>query len=299
MKTISGMLKQSHTNQRDVELLIAHVLGVTKEYVVAHPEHHLSWRQRIHLNILLKKRARDVPLAYLMGHKEFFGLDFDVNKHTLIPRPETELIVSLVLNKLKASVDQRPMTVIDIGTGSGCISISIANFIGRSRESTVKLYATDISKKTLHVAKRNAIKHDVNITFLHGNLLEPIAQQPKTLNHKASVIIIANLPYLSQEEFEQEPTIRHEPHAALVAADGGLSLYKKLLKQIHDLKRTFAQPITCLLEMNPSQVGPMKNISIKLWPRSLVSIHKDLSGTSRVLQIDLPSSTLDNYQQTC
>ena len=154
---------------------------------MAHPEYKLSGFKNWRLKKLKKMRAAGVPFAYLTGHKEFFGFDFLVNKHVLIPRPETELMVELVIDRLKTKDERREICLIDIGTGSGCVAIAIEQTLRRdalnaSRDgantlrdalnaSLPKFYAIDISRAALKVAKTNARKHNTNITFLQGHLL--------------------------------------------------------------------------------------------------------------------------------
>ncbi len=265
---------------------MAHVLGQTREYLIAHDDELVSPFQRWRLFRLLKKRKAGVPIAYLVGHKEFFGLDFLVNKHTLIPRPETELLVELALEEVKSQV-----SLVDIGTGSGCIPIAIAKSLSAYERARVQLIATDISQSALRVAKRNARRHDVAIQFLHGNLLEPflkkfIQTNSKTYNltpSPSTLVITANLPYLSEQQFDSEPSIQHEPKSALVAADNGLALYEELLKQLSD----FSLRTSAFFEIDPSQSEMMKELIKRYLPAASIEIKKDLAGRDRVVMLSV------------
>ncbi|KKS53992.1 MAG: Release factor glutamine methyltransferase, partial [Candidatus Magasanikbacteria bacterium GW2011_GWA2_42_32] len=147
-------------------------------------------KQISHFKKLIARRAKGEPIAYLIGHKEFYGLDFEINKNVLIPRPETELMVEEVVKK----IDRLKIILIDVGTGSGCIPIAILKTIKNT--ATIKCFAIDISPGAIATAKRNAKKHNVKIKFLHGNLLEPMMSQLTQYSKKNKIIITANLPYL-------------------------------------------------------------------------------------------------------
>jgi len=265
-------------NRLDAELLLAHALNTPRAFLIAHGDEKMGTLARWKFHTLVQKRKRGIPLAYLTGHKEFYGLDFLVNKHTLVPRPDTELMVEEVMQEIKKSKNQ--ITIIDVGTGSGCIPISILHTIRTSGLSVIcKYYATDISKKALNIAKQNADKHNVHITFKHGNLLEPFSPELRTLN--SQLIITANLPYLTQTQFDEEPSIQHEPHSALVAEHEGLALYEELLKQI----KTYHLKPKTYLEIDPSQTKKISNFITDIFPTAKIEIQKDLSGNDRVVKI--------------
>ncbi len=279
----------------DAELLLSHVTQKSREFFIAHPEYPVHFFSNLKFSSLVKKRKKNIPLAYLTGHKEFFGLDFLVNKQTLVPRPETEVLVQSVLSEIEESKiknQELRVSVIDVGTGSGCIPISILKTLQKNTVSLpVQTFAIDISKQALKVAKKNAQKNKVGITFFHGNLLEPIIKNPDFARpgdqpESWPIIITANLPYLTQEQFDTEASIQHEPVSALVAEDHGLALYKKLLEQIHtfDLQNT---AICLFLEIDPSQSSKIRTCINTLFPQAQVHIMKDLSGNDRVVKIKL------------
>lgn len=283
---IKQIIQQADINKTDVELIIAHVLKKTCEFVLAHPETKIRRSKDQKIRQLIKQRVRDVSLAYLTGHKEFYGLDFVVNKHTLIPRPETELIVSLALDKIR-TIDHRLLTIVDVGTGSGCIPISIAKTMVQWHDGSMIYYATDISKPALKIAKQNAKKHKIKIKFLRGNLLTPLFDNGSMAQwNNETVIITANLPYLTPQQFKREPSIQHEPKLALVAGQDGLKYYKQLFKQIQKLI-TYNLRLITFLEIDPSQIPAIKKLIKQHLPKSKITIHKDLARKNRVVEIEI------------
>lgn len=303
MKKIIEYFKQYHKKitPLDLEILVAHVFKKERSWVIANSNANLTNQQQKRLNGLIKKRTAGVPIAYLTGNKEFFGLNFLVNKHVLIPRPETELMVENALQSITNST--QPIILVDVGTGSGCIPIAIGKIFtplntpaGQSRVAglfnRVKTFAIDISKSALKIAKKNAVKHKVKITFLHGNLLGPFLKRYR-LHSTSNIIITANLPYLTQKQFLNEPTIKHEPKTALIADNkNGLSLYTKLLQQI---KRTIdcglwtidrGQKVVILLEIDPTQSKLILSLIKKFLPFAKTEIIKDLAGKNRLVKIN-------------
>lgn len=280
----------------DHELLLSLISQKSREYIISHPEISLSFFQKIKLKNFINKRKHGLPLAYITGHKEFFGLDFLVNKQTLIPRPDTELMVELAIEKInrQSSIDNKQLILVDVGTGSGCIPIAILKNLSIETIKNLKVFATDISKSALNVAQKNAKKHDAKVAFLHGNLLEPVLNLCKNSNNNATVeqwgtlIITANLPYLTQAQFDAEPSIQHEPHSALVADNGGLSLYEEMLQQIKQLAISHKLPaINCLFEIDPSQSSRMSMLIQSYFPDSSIEIKKDLAGQDRIVTLTL------------
>ncbi len=265
----------------EVRILVAHVLKKSREFLITHPEYKLSKLQNWKIKRLIKKRIQGIPVAYLTGHKEFFGLDFLINKHTLVPRPETEVLVEEVLKEL-----QQKNILIDVGTGSGCIPISMLKTIN----SPITTYATDISSKALKIAKKNASKHLVKINFFKGNLLEPLIKNRSSLITNCSVIITANLPYLTQEQFDSEFSIQHEPRSALIAEDNGLALYKKLIEQIQHLRTAYDVQVTTFFEIDPSQTIQLSRYIQSQFPKTLIKIIKDGMGNDRVAHIIIDKS---------
>lgn len=248
-------------------------LGAKKDktFILTNPKYRLKFYELVLFFILLFRFRRGIPLAYLAGQKEFFGLDFIVNKHTLIPRPDTELMVE---EAIKIIASKKEITLIDIGTGSGCIPIAILKNV---KPAPVKTFAIDISEGALKTAKKNADKHGTNIIFKKGDLLIPVLSELS-----GEVIITANLPYLTKEQFDTEPSIQKEPRSALVTDEGGLALYKKLLVQMKNIK----QPVTALFEIDPGQTDKIKELIVNTISSAQVKIKTDLAGRDRLVIIN-------------
>jgi release factor glutamine methyltransferase len=245
----------------EAEVLLSFVLQQPKEYLYAHPENNLTYRQEKNFRHRLGRRAKGEPVAYLTGHKEFFGLDFLVDKSTLIPRPESELLIEEVLK------NKNVKNIIDIGTGSGCLAIALAKHL-----PDADIIATDISLPALKIAKQNALRHSVEkqIKFIPGSLLQPI-------RHLAdNTVIIANLPYLNRQQMS-EPSIKFEPATALYGGADGLEYYTKLFRQL-----TKATDFKLILEIDPAQAKKITKLAQEILPGSKVEIKKDLAGRDRV-----------------
>ncbi|MDP2918211.1 MAG: peptide chain release factor N(5)-glutamine methyltransferase, partial [bacterium] len=212
----------------DAEILLSHVLKKSREYLLAHPEIKLTPSQNKKYRALIARRGRGEPLAYLTHCQEFYGLNFYVDKNTLIPRPESELIVEEI--KKIAAPNQKPI-IIDVGAGSGCLAITLSKTF-----PTAHIYATDISPKALIIARKNARHHKAKIKFYRGNLL---ASLPASLwsarAATAPIYIIANLPYLSKKYRKnlRGTSLKFEPKIALWGGCDGLKYYRELFFQIH------------------------------------------------------------------
>jgi release factor glutamine methyltransferase len=272
----------------DAEILLSFILNKPQEFIFTHPEYKLTKFQISNYQLLISRRQKGEPVAYLTGHKEFYGLDFFVNKNVLIPRPETELMVDKTLSLM--SNISHPISLIDIGTGSGCIIITLQKILKlKSKIINYKFFATDISKDALKIAKNNAKKHGVDkkIKFLPGDLLEPLIKNSKYLNNpKNPIIITANLPYLTPSQINNSPTIKKEPKIALVAGSDGLKYYQKLFKQIKQFQK-ICNVKYMLCEIDPRQkiqIGTLIKKELKI---SSFQIKKDLRGHSRLAIINL------------
>lgn len=307
----------------DMELLFSFVLKKPREFILAHPEHKISKNQELKINNYIQRGIKNEPIAYILGKKEFYGIDFKVTKDTLIPRPETELIVDLALEELRKLVRKhlpphqntahnnikttnnfwcrglRTISVVDVGTGSGNIIISIAKQLknqepclpaGRLRIKNHTLFGIDISNKALAVAKQNAKAHklDKKIKFLHGNLLDPILKNKRYFIHPTPYIILANLPYLSSQIYAHTPkNVRsYEPKSALYSPQNGLKHYTKLLKQITSLN---VLDLACYMEISPEQKPLIQKIIKQILLSAQVTFYKDLAQKWRVCKIEIQS----------
>lgn len=189
----------------DADILLSHVLKKPREFIYAHPEHELSKKQRKKYLELIARRKKLEPIAYIIREKEFFGLPFYVDKNVLIPRPDTEILVERILKLFDTSRYAGLLRVLDVGTGSGCIAITLKKYLPRA-----KVIATDISQKALKIAKKNAKKNHAKIIFYCSDLFNNI---PKKYLGKID-IIVANLPYLPKNVAGKK-SLKYEPNIAL------------------------------------------------------------------------------------
>ncbi len=304
LKLAAEKLGAKHINlpRLEAEILLSGILKKPIEFLLVHGEIKLTPKANSRYQQLLKKRLKGEPIAYLTGHKEFFGLDFMVNKNVLIPRPETELMVEEALRLI--AHNSQLVTFIDIGTGSGCIIISLVkNFISKfltslptRKAEDPQFLASDISLKALAIAKKNARSHYVykQIKFIQGDLLTPVIHDSLFMIH-SSLIILANLPYIRKtwKNNCSADTIglNFEPKIALFTGKRGLELYEKLFKQISILcvMRYALRDITVMLEFDPRQAKMMKKLIKRELPQAKIQIKKDLAGLDRfaILQINL------------
>lgn len=272
----------------DFFILLAHVTKKEKIFLLAHPEYSFDRKTAAFVEKLLERRLGHEPVAYITGYKEFYGFDFAVTRDTLIPRPETELLVELAIESIncqqKTVNKKQKAVVIDIGTGSGNIIISLAKATRKLYpESRIKYYAVDISKQALAIAKKNAKKHKVAslIQFFSGDLLNPLE---KEFTSSDTIIITANLPYLSKTLYKNTaPDVQNfEPRSALVSDTAGLSHYSRLLKQIK--KVNVRKPMVLFLEISPEQTSKLVKIITTPFPNARIHIHKDLAQKNRCIK---------------
>lgn len=247
------------------------VLKKPKEFLFTYPEKIVPQALIKKLSRLIKQRLAGVPVAYLTGHKEFFELGFYVDKNVLIPRPETEILVEAVLELAKPR-----MTIADIGTGSGCVAIALSK-----RLPKCDISATDISAKAIEIAKKNNRLNKTKVKFYVGNLLTPI-------KNKQFDIIAANLPY-GWKQWQNNSSaasrgLKFEPQIALFTKQNGLYHYRKLFKQIVDLKII---PLAILCEFDPRQTNDFKKLAQDYFPAATLIIKKDLAKLNRILEIKL------------
>jgi release factor glutamine methyltransferase len=252
----------------EAEILLAHVTGLSRTVLLAHPERSLTADERARYEDLLARRRAGVPLPYLTGRVEFFGLEFVVTPAVLIPRPETETLVERAL-------EWAPRTAVDVGTGSGCVAVALAVRLPRAR-----IYATDLSRAALRVAAENARRHGVadRIHFLQADLASPLRGPVD--------ILVSNPPYVAEEEWASLPqSVReHEPRLALDGGPGGLRVVRRLLA---DAARLLRPGRALLVEIGAGQGADAAALARAAFPRAYIRIHPDLAGRDRVLEVIL------------
>ncbi|MGE5392590.1 MAG: peptide chain release factor N(5)-glutamine methyltransferase [Candidatus Saccharibacteria bacterium] len=268
LNTGAKMIRQSGGHLSpvlDSEVLLCFALKTDKARLLTDPDRKVGARTLKRFLALAKKRGTGVPVAYLTGSKEFCGLDFSVNRGVLIPRPETEGLVEELSSRLNGL---RDMDILDIGTGSGCIVVSLAKKLPGNR-----FFASDVSGSALTVAKRNAKRHRAKITFKKSDLLSGWGKMDFD-------VIIANLPYgwkaWKNDSSAETRGLKYEPGKALFTGDGGLFLIKKLFRQVV-LKR---RPFMVAIEFDPRQAKKIKSLTSGL-SGFKTEVLEDLAGKPR------------------
>lgn len=215
----------------------------------------------------IEQLIKGIPIQYIIGNVDFFGLKFNVNNNVLIPRFETEELVDKSIKYINKFFDKK-VDIVDIGTGSGCIAISI------KKNLPCNMDAVDISLGALEVAKNNAKELDADISFYNGDLLKP-------LNKKYDVII-SNPPYISENEEIMEIVKRNEPHLALYANNNGLEKYEEILK---NAKKYLNDKNMIIFEIGESQGTSIKETALRFFPNSTIKLEKDMQGRDRFIFI--------------
>ena len=255
----------------EAELLLMHALGVDRAPLYARLQDPLKADVSETFEALLKRRLAHEPVAYITGHREFFGLDFEVSPAALIPRPETETLVELTL--AFAREHRGDITIADIGTGAGTIAISLA-----SQLASARITATDVSQEALELARRNAKQLGVSerIDFRPGDLLWPLESPVE--------ILVANLPYVTTAQWQpMPPEIReHEPHSALDGGVDGLDIIRRLL---NDAPSRLAPNGALFCEIGDWQGDTVRSLAAKAFPNARIEVHPDLAGRDRVLAV--------------
>lgn len=255
----------------EAELLLAALLERSRAYLLAHLDAPLPEAVAATYRAWVLRRAAGEPLPYITGRIEFFGLDFAVSPAVLIPRPETELLVEAAL----AHVAERagvPPRIADVGTGSGCIAVTLALQLPQAR-----LYALDISPEALAIAQQNAARHGVadRIGFLEGDLLTPLSEPVD--------LIVSNPPYVAESEWETLPvSVRREPRLALLAGADGLAVVRRLLAQTPAKLRPGG---LLLVEIGEWQGAAVLELAQQTFPTAECRILTDLAGKDRVLRV--------------
>ena len=257
----------------EAEVLLRHVLKIDRATMFSELEENLSEDSVNNIAALVKRRVQKEPLAYITGNKEFYGLLFEVSKDVLIPRPETELLVDTVITKAKL-LTKNEITIVDVGTGSGAIAISLAVNIPNSN-----VIAVDISKSALEIADENRRTHGMysRVKLRLGNLLEPVTDNID--------ILVSNPPYIRKDrlDFLQDEVLK-EPLMALDGGADGLTLIKELLSQARD---KMASTSVILFEIDSDQGIEAAEISKSYFPNGEVTVLRDLSNDDRAVLIEL------------
>src|SRR5699024_1591271 len=280
LKWASLFLEKYNREPRVAEILLQHHLDVSRAQFFARMREPVADQvlEKFEAD-LIKHATTGMPIQHLIGYETFYGRDFNVNKNVLIPRPETEELVQHVTSYVREWYLQDEITIVDVGTGSGIIAITLALEIPQAI-----VYATDISKEALEVARINAEKHEANVTFLQGNFLNPIMEQ-----HIKADIIVSNPPYIAKEEApELSDTVKDfDPSLALFADNKGLAAYKEITNQLQQCLNKDSAAL--FYEIGHQQGMDVKKIIQKKFPRSDPTIIQDINEKDRIVFSLLPS----------
>jgi release factor glutamine methyltransferase len=263
------------TSAGDARRLVAEAAGRPVTWVLAHPEAPMAEDQIAWLIRATARCAQGEPLAYILGWWEFYGRRFRVSPDVLIPRPETECLVERALGFLRGHPEA--IEIVDVGTGSGCLAVTLA-----AEAPRVHVLAVDISAPALRVARANADTHRVasRLRWVQADLM--------TAFRGAWDLLVANLPYIPQERLGRLEVSRHEPHLALEGGRDGMELLRRLVGAIPDLLRPGGLAV---LEIDEGQGDALRSLVQARLPSSEVAIEQDLAGRERILTIALQSRT--------
>ena len=286
MASLREVLQQTHRTleQYDIpdarleaEVVVMNVLRIPRQEIFAQQEREITAHQEVGISEILNRRERREPLAYILGYKEFYGINLAVSPDVLIPRPETETMVEHALFMALMGMETAELVIADVGTDTGAIAINLAIHLPAAR-----IYATDNSEPALKVAAYNIQSHNVSdrITLCFGDLLEQLPEQMD--------LIVANLPYIPSPRLPQlQAEVQWEPNGALDGGRDGMETIGRFLAQARDyLKETGV----ILLELDPDQVSAAQALSEKFFPDAETSVEQDLARMDRFLVVNCNST---------
>lgn len=261
----------SESSELDARVLLGYVTGAGRATLLAYPERALTEEQARAFAGLVERRAAREPVAYLVGRREFMGMEFLTDARALIPRPETELLVEAALKEIRRRLDAGAMPMVaDIGTGSGAIAVSVAALEPR----LTRVYATDVSADALALAGENARRLGMaeRVTLLQGDLLEPLPERVD--------VLLANLPYVAPRDAETlaRDVRAYEPSLALYGADDGLGHLRRLFSQASGHLKPHA---TLFLEFGYDQRSAVVALARETFPGCDVTVGADYAGWDR------------------
>lgn len=278
---IVALAKNGDSPRADAVLLLAHVLGRDRAWIVAHGETFLSKPQSEKFTSLCDVRAIGTPLAYILGFAGFYGREFAVNEHVLVPRPETEHLVDEALAFAKMRVNpnlpKQFVTALDVGVGSGAIACTIA-----AENANIFVEGTDTSSTALKVAQHNARRLNVNARcrFHYGNLAKPVGE-------RSFDVVVANLPYIPSADVPRRPDAAgYEPREALDGGADGLDAYRKFLPSAPALLKPGG---LLLMEAAPPTIDGLAMLVGEAFPRVDFEIAEDYAGLARYVKLVSPT----------
>ena len=263
------------------EVVLTDVLGIPRHRLYAYQDDTIPDEAAETLEKAVQRRLRREPLAYILGHREFYGVDLTVGPGVMVPRPETEMLIERAMLVCMERMERAGLVVADVGTGSGGIAVNLAMHL-----PGVRLYATDISADALEVARVNVDKFGLGqrVTLLKGDLLEPL---PGRVD-----VIVANLPYIPSARLKGlQPELAWEPRTALDGGADGMVMLRRLMGQAAG---KLAVDGVMLLEIDPGQGESLRRMATRLFPGAATSVEKDLAGLDRIFVVESqPGAVVD------
>ena len=256
----------------EAEVLVMSVMRMPRQSIFSEQETEVTGQQQSALDEKLERRYKREPLAYILGQREFYGINVVLTPAVLIPRPETEGLVEHALFMAMMGMESRDLTIADVGTGSGAIAINLAIHLPAGR-----VFAVDVADAVLDVAAYNIRAHGVGdrVTLVIGDLLDAV---PEPVD-----LVVANLPYIPTYRIPTlQPEVQQEPVLALDGGADGLDLIRRLLVQAEDKLKDNG---IMLLEMDPEQIPVVAKLAMEHFPKGTISVEKDLAGMDRILVI--------------
>ncbi|WLD95484.1 peptide chain release factor N(5)-glutamine methyltransferase [Alkalihalobacillus sp. AL-G] len=269
----SSFLKKEKKEPRAAELLLGHILKKKRSELLAKLDLPLNEVQLDQFNRMIKQHANGVPVQYIIGYEEFYGRTFLVNSDVLIPRPETEELVYAVLERIQANFSNKPLNVVDIGTGSGAIAVTL-----KLENPKLKVTGVDIAKASLEVAAENSQHLQADVRWVNGDLLQPFQNTKERFD-----VIVSNPPYIPEAEIETLSSIvrEHEPVRALVGGKDGYHFYKRLMDEIPSV---IGEKALIAFEVGYDQARTVGDMLKKTFgDRVQIEIITDINGKERIV----------------
>lgn len=272
----SSFLREKGRDENAGELLLCEILGTNRTGLLMNMREELTAEQESVFSDAVERHGKGVPVQYITGVESFYGRTFYVNKEVLIPRPETEELVLGVLERMTKKFGSAPIEAADIGTGSGAIAITLA-----LEHPGLDISTVDIAVESIEVAKRNAANLGANVTFYHGDVLQPFIQEGRKLD-----VVVSNPPYIPQWEWEGLSTVvkDYEPTRALVGGEDGLDFYRRFMQE---LPLVLKERAIVAFEVGAGQGEAVKGMLEETFPSAFVEVVFDINGKDRMVFADI------------
>ena len=262
----------------EAEVMVMDLMRMPRQDIFTNQELEVGPQQQQGLDAMVERRLTREPLAYILGYREFYGINLLVNSSVLVPRPETETLVEQALFMALMGMETTELVIADVGTGCGAVAVNLAIHLPSAR-----IYALDVADEALDVASYNVRAHNVSdrVTLGKGDLLEPLPEPAD--------LIVANLPYLPSGRIPTlQPEVQREPRLALDGGPEGLDLIGRLLSQAPGKIKDHG---TILLELDPEQVPAVEELALRYFPSATTSVEQDLARLDRVFAVSLAGQT--------